>query len=220
MLSALLVLAVAAAPAKASAPPPEDPLQWQVPGQVSVVEVPAKMDVGGIPVRFRVVTSKEKVEFLLRHFGQAFADAGFYIERKQQRLAPQPHLTALNTRTLTSYTVILTPQAGGLTEVVVGEARLGARRPTAPPSVPVYPGAKNLLQADFEGAQTLGYEVQAPAAEVKAWYQEQLSRAGYRAEEPFVFRKKAQEVRVEVTPHAGSLHVLLFLRTAGEAPSK
>lgn len=216
MLSALVALVVASAPAKGSAPAPVDPLQWEVPGQVSVVEVPATMDVGGIPVRFRVVTSKEKVEFLLRHFAQAFSDAGFYIERKQKQLAPQPHLTALNTQTFTSYTVILTPQAGGLTEVVVGEARLSARRPSSPPTLPVFPGAKDVLQSDFEGAQTLGYTVQAPAADVKAWYQEQLSKAGYREEEPRVFRRKEQEVRVEVTPHAGSLHVLLFLRTAGE----
>src|SRR5688572_27432357 len=112
MLSALLVLVLAGAPAGARATPPVDPLPWGVPGQVSVLEVPARMDVGGIPVRFRVATSREKVESLLRHFAQAFADAGFYIERHQKRLAAQPHLTALDTRTLTSYTLILQPQAG------------------------------------------------------------------------------------------------------------
>lgn len=216
MLSALLALVVASAPAQAAAPAPVEPLQWEVPGQVSVVEVPATMDVGGIPVRFRVVNSKEKGEFLLRHFAQAFSDAGFYLERRQKQLAPQLHLTALNTRTFTSYTVILTPQPGGLTEVVVGEARLSARKPSAAPTLPVFAGAKDVLQADFEGAQTLGYTVQAPAADVKAWYQERLSKAGYREEEPLVFRRKGQEVRVEVTPHAGNLHVLLFVRTAGE----
>lgn len=217
MLSALLALAVASAPTQAAAAPaPVDPLQWEVPGQVSVLEVPATMEVGGIPVRFRVVSSKDKVEFLLRHFAQAFSDAGFYIERRQKRLAPQLHLTALNTQTFVSYTVILTPQPGGLTEVVVGEARLSARKPTAPPTLPVFAGAQDVLQADFEGAQTLGYTVQAPAADVKAWYQERLSKAGYKEEEPLVFRRKEQEIRVEVTPHVGSLHVLLFVRTAGE----
>jgi len=222
MLSALLALelVLAGAPAGARAPPPADPLQWEVPGQVSVVEVPAQMDVGGIPVRFRVVTSREKVERLLQHFAQAFADAGFYLERHQKRLAAQPHLTALNTRTLTSYTLILEPHAGGTTEVVIGEARLSASRPASTPTLPVFPGAKDVLQSDFEGAQTLGYQVEAKAAEVKAWYQEQLSRAGYREEEPLLFRRKEQEVRVDVTPHAGGLHVFLFLRTAGEPPPK
>lgn len=220
MLSALLVLVLAAAPAGARAPPPEGPLHWEVPGQVSVLEVPARMDVGGIPVRFRVVTSREKVERLLQHFAQAFADAGFYLERHQQRLAAWPHLTALDTRTLTSYTLILQPQAGGTTEVVIGEARLGAARPASAPTLPVFPGAKDVLQSDFEGAQTLGYQVEAREAEVKAWYQEQLSRAGYREEEPLMFRRKAQEVRVSVTPRAGGLHVFLFLRTAGEPSPK
>ena len=185
-----------------------------------MVEVPAQMDVGGIPVRFRVITSKEKVERLLQHFAQAFADAGFYIEPNQKRLAAEPHLTALNTRTLTSYTVILKPQAGGMTEVVLGEARLGAARTASAPTLPVFPGAKDVLQSNFEGAQTLGYQLQAQEAEVKAWYQEQLSRAGFREEEPLLFRKKEQEVRVAVTAHQGGLHVFLFLRTAGELPAK
>ncbi|MBN1203564.1 MAG: hypothetical protein JXB05_01395 [Myxococcaceae bacterium] len=214
MLSALLVLEVLLASAPASR---GDPLTWEVPGQVSVVEVPARMDVGGIPVRFRVITSREKVERLLQHFATAFDEAGFYIQRHQKRLAAQPHLTALDTRTLTSYTVILEPKPGGTTEVVIGEARLKEARPAAPSGLPVFPGAKDVLHSDFEGARTLGYRVEARQEEVKGWYREQLTRAGYREEEPQLFRRKEQEVRVDVTPREGGLHVFLFLRTAGGA---
>ncbi|HYH99536.1 hypothetical protein [Hyalangium sp.] len=60
--------------------------------------------------------------------------------------------------------------------------------------------------------------MEAKEEEVKAWYQEQLTRAEYREEEPLLFRRKAQEVRLDVTPRAGGLHVFLFLRTAGEPP--
>lgn len=220
MLSALLVLEVllVAPPAGKQAPPPADPLQWEVPGEVSVVEVPGQMDVAGVPVRFRVVNSKEKLEYLFQHFAKAFSDAGFYLPPPPRNMAPPLRITALETRTLTSYTVIFQPQKGGLTEVVVGEARLKERKAAAPPMVPVYPGGKDVLQSSFEGARTLGYQVAAKDAEVKAWYQKELTRIGYKEEEPLLFRRKGQEIRLAVTPQGSAVHVFLFLREAGEPP--
>jgi hypothetical protein len=220
MLSALLVLGglLASPPAGKQAAPPGDPLQWEVPGEVSVVEVPGQMDVAGVPVRFRVVSSKEKLEYLFHHFAKAFSDAGFYLPPPPRKMAPPLRITALETRTLTSYTVIFQPQQGGLTEVVVGEARLKERKVAAPPMVPVYPGGKDVLQSSFEGARTLGYQVEAKDAEVKAWYQKELTRIGYKEEEPLVFRRKGKEVRLAVTPQGSGVHVFLFLREAGEPP--
>jgi hypothetical protein len=220
MLSALLVLELllAAPPAGAAAPPSPDPLQWEVPGQVSVIEVPARMDVSGIPVRFRVVSSKEKVDYLLKHFARAFAEAGFYIPPPPRKKVGPLRLTALDSRTLTSYTVIFQLQPGGMTEVIVGEARLKDRQSSAPPMVPVYPGGKGVLQSNFEGARTLGYQVEAKEEEVKAWYQKELTRVGYKEEEPLLFRRKEKELRLSVTPQAGGVHVFLFLRETGEPP--
>src|SRR3712207_9067282 len=63
---------------------------------VSTIDVPGQMNVAGIPVRFRVHTSREKLEFLLQHFATAFDEAGFYLQRHQQRVAAEPHLTALD----------------------------------------------------------------------------------------------------------------------------
>lgn len=220
MLSALWVLELllAAAPAEAKAPRPVDPLQWEVPGRVSAVEVPARMDVDGIPVRFRVVLSKEKGDLLFQHFAKAFAEAGFYLPPPPRKPSLPLRLTALDTRTLTSYTLVFQSQPGGLMEVVLGEARLKERQKAAAPMVPVYPGAKDVLQSNFEGARTLGYQVEAKEAEVKAWHREQLTRAGYKEEEPLLFRRQQQEVRLSVMPRAGWLHVFLFLRTASEPP--
>lgn len=220
MLSALLVLELllTAPPAGAKAQPPPDPLKWEVPGQVSVIEVPAQMDVAGIPVRFRVVTSKEKVDSLYQHFAKAFDEAGFYLPPPPRKMVGPLRLTALDPLTLTSYTVIFQSQPGGKTEVVVGEARLKDRQPAAAPMAPVYPGGKDVLQSNFEGARTLGYQAQAKVEEVKAWYQKELTRIGYKEEEPLVFRRKNQEVRLSVTPQASGAHVFLFLREGGEPP--
>ncbi|MDC0712873.1 hypothetical protein POL68_30710 [Stigmatella sp. ncwal1] len=214
MLSCLLVLEVLLA-----APPAGEPLQWQVPGQVSTVEVPGGMNVGGIPIRLQVYTSKESVDRLLQYFATAFDESGFYIERQQKQLAAEPHLTALNTRTLTSYTVILEKEASGLTTVVLGEAKMGEFKPLpASELLPVYPGAQSVLQGDFEGAKTLAFRVEAKEAQVSAWYRERLLRAGYKEEGPLVFRRQEQEVRLSAAVREGALDVVLFLKTAGERP--
>jgi hypothetical protein len=220
MLSALLVLELllATPPAGTQAPPPRDPLQWEVPGQVSAIEVPGRMDVAGIPVRFRVVSSKEKADYLFKHLAKTFYEAGFYLPPPPRKALGPLRLTALEPRTLTSYTVIFQLQPGGLTEVIVGEARLKDRQAAAPPMVPVYPGGKHVLQSNVEGARTLGYQVEAKEEEVKAWYQKELTRLGYKEEEPLLFRRKEKEVRLSVTPQAGGVHVFLFLREAGEPP--
>jgi hypothetical protein len=214
MLSGLLMLKVVLA-----APPAGTPFEWKVPGQVSVLEVPGGMNVGGIPIRLQVYASKESVDRLLQYFATAFDESGFYIERAQKQLAAEPHLTALNTRTLTAYTVILEKEAGGLTTVVLGESKMGDFKP-APASalLPVYPGAQNVLQSDFEGAKTLAFRVAAKQEQVSAWYRERLVRAGYKEEGPLVFRRQEQEVRMSASAREGALDVVLFLKTAGERP--
>ncbi|MCY1075214.1 hypothetical protein [Archangium lansingense] len=217
MLSSLLVLELllATAPAEVS----REPFQWKVPGLVSTVDVPDQMNVGGIPVRIRVYTSRERLERLLQHFATAFDEAGFYLQRHQPRLAAEPHLTALDTRTFTSYTVILTPEAGGLTTVVLGQAQLGESQPAAAPgTLPVYAGAMNVLYADLEGARTLTYRAPAKADAVRGWYRERLIHAGFKEESPLLFRRQQQEFRLSLSQEGGWVQVVVFLKTAGDLP--
>jgi hypothetical protein len=244
MLSGLLVLALSAAPTQPQAPAKAEapvkapaaakpsapqkpaapakavhPLDWPVPGLVNTIDIPGQMQVAGIPVRFRVHTSREKLETLLQHFATAFDEAGFYIQRHQKRRTAEPHLTALDTRSLTSYTVMLSPEPGGLITVVVGEAKLKEFKPVTPPdALPVFPGAADVLYSNFEGARTLGYRVAATEAEVRAWYQQRLARDGFQEEAPLVFRRQQQELHVSLKPQEGQLSVMLFYQTVAEAP--
>lgn len=216
MLSCLLVLELLMAAPTAEA---RDPFHWKVPGLVSTVEVPGQMSVGGTPVRLQVYTSRETVQRLLQYFATAFDEAGFYIQREQRQLIAQPHLTALDTRTFTSYTVILEPEPGGLTSVVLGEAKLDVPRPATPSNLfPVYPGAVNVLHGDFEGARTLTFRVAAKTAQVQAWYREQLTRAGYKEEAPGIFLRQEQEIRLSLSENGKWVDAVLFLRTAGGLP--
>ena len=227
MLSWLLLLPLLGAapgkPAPAPAPAPNTapntapaPFRWRVPGVVAQVEVPGEMNVGGIPIRLEVYTSRESIENLLQSFATAFDEAGYYIQPRPPRVLRQPHLTALDTRTLTAYTVILEPAEGGHTTVMLGEAKMGEVK-TPPPGellLPTYPGATHILQGDFEGARTLAYQAPTPEASLRSWYREQLGKAGYKEEEPGVFRRDTRQVRLSLRPAGGGTSVLLFLETA------
>jgi len=103
MLSGLVALQLLLA---ASPQPAPKPFHWTVPEQVAKVEVPGRMNVAGMPIHLEAYTSRQSVEQLLQHFATAFDEAGFYIQRRQQQFARQPHLTGLDTRTFTAYTVI------------------------------------------------------------------------------------------------------------------
>ncbi|WP_224246245.1 hypothetical protein [Hyalangium gracile] len=215
MLSTLLTLQLllAAAPGQ-----PPQPFRWQVPEMVSRLEVPGRMNVAGMPIRLEVYSSRLSVQQLLQHFATAFDRAGFYLQREQRQFSAQPHLTALDTRTFIAYTVILEPEPGGLTTVVLGEAKLNEPLPpAAPASLPMYPGASKPLHGDFEGARTVAYQVVAKQAQVESWYREQLTRAGYQEETPLVFRRQEQELRVSLSQNGGWVHVVLFQRTSTEA---
>ena len=220
MLSGLRVLVggwLAASPVPTAPPSAPPPFHWRVPGLVSTLEVPGELNVGGIPIRLEVYSSRERVEYLLQSFATAFDEAGFYIPSKTRRVVLQPHLTALDTRTLTAYTVILNPTPGGLTTVVLGEAKMGQKTtPSTPPLVPPYPGAKQVLQGDFEGARTLTFWAAARAEQVETWYRERLLTAGYKEEEPLVFRRQEQEVRLSLKAERMGTTALVFIKTAGE----
>lgn len=217
MLSGLLVLGLLLA---APSPAADAGCPWQVPGVESTLEVPGVMNVGGIPIRLQVYSSHESVVRLLQSFVTTFSNADYYVPDRQPRLVAQPHLTALNPRTLVAYTLILEPEPGGrLTTVVLGEARLGELKPPAPsPLLPVYSGARNVLQGDFEGARTLAFQVSAKDEQVRAFYREHFTHLGFKEEEPGVFRRQEQEARLSLSPVKGELNVVLFLKTVAELP--
>lgn len=215
MLSTLLALALAAAPTPSKPAPDPNPFHWKVPGLVSTVEVPARMSVQGAPVRLQVYASRESVERLLQYFATAFDEAGFYLQRHQKRFVAQPHLTALDTRTFTSYTVLLEPEPGGITTVVLGEAKLGETASSDDAeSLPVYPGAMNVLHGDFEGAKTLSYRVPAKEEAVLAWYRDGLTHVGFQEESAGVFRLDEREVRLSLAQDGGWVQVGIFVQTA------
>ncbi|ATB32156.1 hypothetical protein [Melittangium boletus] len=221
MLSWLLLLPLLGATPDKPAPAPAA-FHWRVPGLVAQVEVPGEMKVDGIPIRLEVYTSRESIENLLQSFATAFDEAGYYIQPRPPRVLRQPHLTALDTRTLTAYTVILEPAGSGLTTVVLGQAKMGdvQRPPPGESPLPLYPGATNVLQGDFEGARTLTYRAPTPEASLRAWYREQLGKAGYKEEEPQLFRRDTRQVRLSLRPDGGGTSVLLFLETASPSSAQ
>ncbi len=209
-MTTFLLLLMAAAP------------HWEVPKTVSEIPVPAEMQTHGVPNRIHVVLSSMGASELYEHFSRAFVKAGLHVPPAEQqlRLEGQYMLTAFDPQTETSYSVVLQPYPSGNTLVIQGEAHFAGRE-IAPESdlfAPLFPGAKRVVRASFEGAETVSYSVRARPDEVLAFYTEVLVSEGFSAEtdENGVFTRGNQAIQLaaEMKRHAGWTEVALMMTTA------
>ncbi len=197
----------------------QKPFTWDVPRVLESVEVPEVMQADGIPVKLRSVKSAEKPQVILQHLVNRFEAAGFYIppdNHRTQWLA-EPQLTALDTERLISYTFVLQPNPDGTTTVVLGEANLGMARREQSAFAPVFPGGKDLMQSEMEGARTMTYLVEAEPAKVRDFYVTELRSAGFSESSTGTWRRGSEELQVSVRPvKEGRVAVIVMRRTAVE----
>jgi hypothetical protein len=208
-------VALVIAPALARA----DEFKWDIPDVVADVDVPGVMLATGIPVKMHAVVSKRHYQDVAAYVVKSFEKQGLYIAppSHQPQVTREPQLTGLDPQRKISYTVILQPNKDGTTTVILGEANLGkVQNPDGPDFAPLYPGAKNVLRTDVEAMKTVIYDVGAPRAEVEAFYQESLKRAGYAPASLGSFRKGADEIQLQVSTKEGRTLVWLAHRVAGE----
>ncbi|WP_375769916.1 hypothetical protein NR798_03235 [Archangium gephyra] len=214
----LVLLAVLWGAGAASAQQPV-PFTWDVPRVLESVEMPGVMRADGIPVKLRSVKSAEKPQVILQQLVDRFEAAGFYIppdhHRTQWLSAPQ--LTALDTNRLISYTFVLQANPDGTTTVTLGEANLGMARREKAAFAPVFPGGKDMMQSEMEGARTMTYLAEAEPEKVQGFYGEQLRGAGFSETSAGTWRRNGEELRVSVRPvKPGRVAVIVLLRTAVE----
>lgn len=175
------------------------PFYWPKPEVVEEIDIPAVMKADGVPVRLHVMRSKLSVQQLLETFANAFVHAGFYVARVQKRHLAEPHVTGLDWRGLVSYTAILSPNADGTTTCMLGEAAVGKKTAAAVPDfAPLFPAARDVVRIDQESARVITYLAPAATADgVRAFYREQLSKAGYRESgEQGEFERGEQKISV------------------------
>lgn len=191
------------------------PFRWDVPKLMYEIEVPDGFLTNGIPNRFHVAVSSWDQAALYSHFHNLFVRSGFHIPPAERQLKlgqGQVMLTGFDPETETSYSVILIPQPGGGTQVVMGEAyfkdqRFGPKADFAP----VYPGARAMMTTTAEGSNSLTYAVTAPAAEVMKFYKEELTRAGFEPQADGTFLRGSEVIHVIATQSSTSAetHVAL-----------
>ena len=179
---------------------------------VSPPTAPALTKVDGVTVVQRSVTSNRSPLELATHFAGAFEKAGFYIAPEQDQMKPMSgmQMSGLDTENLLSYTAILQP-AGKGTTVVLAVADLAAKKPIAEPIGPVYPGATAVTSFALESQKAMSYSVVATPAEIKTFYKDTFSVAGYRESAPLIFQKGNEQYTVTVSPGITERYVLLKL---------
>ncbi|WNG53987.1 hypothetical protein F0U59_03655 [Archangium gephyra] len=207
------------APAQPKASAQPVPFAWDVPRVLESVEMPGFMRADGIPVRLRSVKSAEKPQVILQHLVDRFEAAGFYIPPDHHRTQwfQEPQLTALDTDRLISYTFLLQPNPDGSTTVILGEANLGMARREQAAFAPVFPGGKDVMQSEMEGARTMTYLAQTEPEKVRDFYLKELSGAGFSETSMGTWRRGGEELRVSVRPvKEGQVAVIVLRRNALE----
>ncbi len=188
---------------------------WKVPGEIQGIEVPGVIESHGVPMKLHAVHSKWQVQELAAYFAREFDRAGLYVPppKDQIQVLREPSITALDPFREISLTVIFQENPDKTTTVIIGEAHLADRKkPSDGAFAPLVPGASNPVVSNLEGMRTLSYRTQLPEAEVRAFYQKQLTTDGYQQPTPGVFVKNGQQLQLEYdrTPETGQ--VLLIER--------
>lgn len=215
----LAVAGSAFSPADAGHPAPR--FYWNIPDIISSVEVPGVQYVDGTPVRFHTVTSKRRAADLVPLIVRSFHDAGLYVPPPEHQLqldGRRLQVTALDPDSLTSYTAILKENPDKTTLVILGESKLS--RPTraaAEDFAPLFPGATEVLRTQLEGARTITFATTATEKEVKDFYQEALTKSGYRETSHGNFRRGKNQITLQITrpKDRPGFAVLLMFRMLG-----
>jgi hypothetical protein len=185
------------------------PFSWPRPELIEEIPVHGTVQADGVPVRLKMIRSRLGVQELMQTYATAFSRAGFYVAPVQKRVVAEPHLTGLDVRTLTSYSVVLHPNEDGSTTCMLGEADLGAKSKAVPDLAPLFPGARGPLRTRQEQGGVLSYFAPASSKEVEAFYAEVLGKTGYRLVDG-AWERKSERLQVLLQAEPGGTRVLVL----------
>ncbi|RKG75532.1 hypothetical protein [Corallococcus terminator] len=166
------------------------------------VEANEIVEAGGVPVALRAVHVKESARELVQRFADAFRDQGLYVApgKKQAQLANNAAmLTAFDPLRAITYTVILQPQPDGTTSLYLGEANhaLAKKASASGDFAPLPPEARDVLRVNAEGSRTLSFQTALTGAQVQAFYDDALAKAGWKpGDEAGFYTRPGGELRL------------------------
>jgi hypothetical protein len=196
----LLVLLLAAAPSLSV-----DAWWTDLPGLVSPPSAPSTTQMNWVQILQRSGVSSRSAQELKAHFAARFAKAGLYLAPEQEKWQPQvgAQVTGLDTDQLISYSALLQP-SGKVTTVVLTASAVGVRKTTPAKELigPVYPGSSEATSFEVETMKAISYSTGATPAELKAFYRDTLTKAGYREQEDQLAERDVMVQRLTLEPGA------------------
>lgn len=220
LVALLLLAATPAFAADAGEEAQQLPFRWEVQNLVEEIDIPDVIMADGIPVKLKQVVVKGKLEDVMRGFVDSFLRQKLYVQPpdQQQVLSAHAQLTGLDTDRFISYSVLAQQASPELCSVVLGEANVGlgvalkSANADAQNFAPLFPGATDVVRTQSEGMRSITFAAPGTVAEVKAFYDEVLGKAGYKQSKPGRFRKNQEELNVVVASQKGVTSVLLSSR--------
>lgn len=210
----LVAMLLVAAPRPANVP-----AAWEVPGALEALDVPGTVKAGGRPVAIHAVRSKEKPQVLLESFRRQFAEAGLFLPPPAAvQVSPShPQVTALDVDRRIAHTVFLQPNADGTVTVVLSETNVGAQSSEAQASVPLVPGATQVVVSSTEGVEAVSYRVKATRDEVDDFYRGTLKPQGFESDDGRVWKKAGQQLAVSVKAREGGVVTVSVVKSGAPA---
>ena len=194
---------------------------WELPRElVSDVDVPGRLEAGGIPVRLRKLTVRLTAGEVGEHFLSSFKRQGLWVP---PGMPYDRVLTGVRPHDLRTFTVLIQPIDSRHCGVILGEAAPASARVEGVVD-PLFPGATGPTVTRFESGRTLSFRARATEAELTSFYSRVLAPAGFSRTEAGVWQSAGEEVAVYAMPEpnqSGVLRVVLVRRAidpSGGAP--
>jgi hypothetical protein len=193
------------------------PRVWDVPRPIEAIDVPQRVEAGGMPVTMHAVRSKASAGELHRYFLEQFIAAGLFVSPKVQQLSAHPQVTGLDPQTRIAYTIFLQENPDRTTTAIFTETYTAEQKrpPTEGRFAPVMPGSTGLVVSRTEGAETLSYRAKATVEQARAFYAEVLGRDGYSQPLPMQFERQIDVLTVHARPVGDQVSVSVIHTQAG-----
>ncbi|WP_434346574.1 hypothetical protein ACN6A1_34835 [Myxococcus virescens] len=209
----------------AGTPPARPSFRWDIPAVTAWVESPGLQVTDGVPMHLQLARSSWQMDPLIQHMVDRFRAAGLFISSSPEALnspIAEPMLTALDTETLTAYTVIFQKNQDNTVTLILGTSDVSKYTPGGSTQLdwaPMMAGAEQVTRSNLEGSQMAMYAVKATSAEVREFYQVELTRAGFveDPEQPGVFQRGTEQLTIRTQPEGDMLMVGLY-RKLGVQP--
>ena len=210
MISLLLVITLSQTPPAW----PELTVRWTVP-------IEGKQKVGGWEVQLQRLSVAQEPDEVLSRFLRSFLEAGLFIPGPADQVQLYKHrqsLTALEPKTMTSYTVTVWRAEGSTTQVLTSSSVAVAPSAAPASAAALLPAsAQSVFHAFDEGHATCSFDSKEAPDAVKRAMEGNAKRAGYRSTQDadaWQFERDGEHIEARVWIEGGLTRGLLMIYRA------